>query len=270
MTPLSVVVPCRDRAWLLGGCLAALQPVLRPGDEVVVVDAGSTSGAVAETAARAGVRCLRSDRPEASAARNAGWRAATHPLIAFIDDDCRPLMGWADATVTALSDLDAVCGQVRPAGQGHLSVLTDPEPRDYSIATPVADLGHGANLSVRRAALEGTGGWDEDLGPGTRWPGAEDKDLLVRLLRGGWRAGYRPQPVVEHLQWRGRGRALRAELGYARGAGALRARGIPAGRARDELRTALADLRAGYQYGAVAGVLRAGGLVWGRATWSRR
>lgn len=270
MTRLSVVVPCRDRPSLLAGCLAALAETVRPDDEVIVVDAGSATSAVAETAEQAGVRCLRTTRHPASAARNTGWRAARHERIAFVDDDCRPLPGWAAAVEAALDDLDAVCGQVRAAGAGHLSVLVDPAPRDYDLGTELAELGHGANLAVRRELLTAVGGWDERLGPGTAWPGAEDKELLVRLLQHGARVGYRPEPVVEHLQWRTRRQALRAELGYAKGAGALGARGLPAGRVRGEIATAVRDLRAGYQYGAVAGLVRAGGLAWGRLTWRQR
>jgi glycosyltransferase involved in cell wall biosynthesis len=265
VTGLSVVIACRDRATLLTGCLRALEPAREDGAEVIVVDAGSRTDEVARAAA--GVRLLRSAGGSASAARNLGWRAASHPLVAFTDDDCRPAPDWAAATVHALIDLSAVCGQVLAEGDGHLSVLETTDPVDYAAADDPALLGHGANLAVRRDALEAVGGWDERLGPGTRGPGAEDKDLLLRLLHAGFAAGYRPEPVVRHLQWRSRRKALKAELGYGRGAGALAAKGFgPSARALAvaELGTALADLRAGYQYGAVAGVLRSSGIVAGR------
>ena len=270
MTALSVVVPCRARAALLDGCLAALAGALRPGDEVVVVDAAPTSGDVQQVAERWGARRVVSGRGGASAARNAGWHAAGHELVAFVDDDCRPAAGWAAAVVAALEQLDAVCGQVRASGAGHLSVLTGSAPCDYDGGTPLAELGHGANLAARRSALLEHGGWDEAIGPGTPWPGGEDKERLARLVLAGARVGYRPEPVVEHLQWRSRRQSLRAELGYARGAGALVARGLPAGSVGQELRAAARDLRAGYEYGAVAGVVRAVGLARGRRTWNRR
>jgi GT2 family glycosyltransferase len=265
VTGLSVVVPCRDRAGLLRDCLTALATEV---DEVIVVDAGSVGPDVADAALAAGARVLRGTG-SASQARNLGWRAATSPLVAFVDDDCRPLAGWGAAMVTALGALSAVCGQVRPLGAGHLSVLEDTTPSDYRSGLHPALLGHGANLGVRRDALDLVGGWDERLGPGTRWPGAEDKDLLLRLLAAGATAGYRPEPVVEHLQWRSRRQSLRAEMGYGRGAGALAAKGLgpSAGTwAREALGASGRDLRAGYEYGAVAGLLRAGAVLWGRAT----
>ena len=270
MSPaLSVVVPCRDRAELLTGCLTALSAVLRPGDEVVVVDAASTTGSVRAAAEAAGARCIRSERAPASAARNLGWRSAAAPLVAFVDDDCRPHAGWPDQVVEALQDLDVVCGRVVGDGSGHLSLLPDESPRDYDAGTPLADLGHGANLAARNDALVRLGGWDEALGPGTAWPGGEDKELLARAVAAGLRAGYRPGPVVTHVQWRSRRQVVRTELGYARGAGALARRGLGTASARAELRTAVRDLRAGYQLGAVTGVARAVGVVWGRATGRR-
>ena len=48
-------------------------------------DAGSRDGSVEQVAEQAGVRCLRASAHAASAARNAGWRAAQHPLVAFVD-----------------------------------------------------------------------------------------------------------------------------------------------------------------------------------------
>lgn len=273
MTGLSVVVACRDRAALLADCLPAVLAALREGDEVVVVDAASRSGDVAAVAVAGGARVVRSEQPAAAAARNVGWHVARHPLIAFIDDDCRPEATWAGAVVRALVDLDALCGRVLAEGEGHLSVLEETRPREYRLGDDPAGLGHGANLAVRRSALEIVGGWDERLGPGTSWPGAEDKDLLLRLLAAGCAVGYRPDPVVRHLQWRTRRQALKAEAGYGRGVGALAVKGLGPGVASwaaASARATLRDVRVGYKYGVASGVLRTVGVLWGGFTARRR
>ena len=278
MSALSVVVPCRDRATLLAGSLPALCAALRPGDELVVVDAASIGRDVQEVARAAGAHVIRCSEGGATAARNAGWAAARHDLVAFLDDDCRPEPGWADAVDAALGDLDAVCGRMLAEGEGHLSLLDDPQPRDYRLGDDIELFGHGGNLAVRRPALAAVSGWDPRIGPGTRWPGAEDKDLLLRLLAAGHRAGYRPGPAVRHLQWRTRRQVLKAELGYARGLGALavkgRRAGLPAPRVAAatgaSASTTVRDLRNGYEFGVVTGIVRTGGILWGAATAARK
>jgi glycosyltransferase involved in cell wall biosynthesis len=272
VSSVSVVVACRDRARLLEASLPALTSCLRAGDELVVVDAASSTRAVSDVAQAAGATVVRSLRPGASAARNAGWRAAQHDLVAFTDDDCRPEADWTAQLAEALGGLDALCGRVEADGTGHLSVLAGHLARDYVVSDDLATFGHGANLAVRRAALDAVSGWDERLGPGTRWAGAEDKDLVLRLLLSGHLVGYRPGPCVRHLQWRSRTASLRAELGYAMGAGALAQKGFgprATRRAVAELASGARDLRHGYQYGAAAGVVRAGGVLWGAVTARR-
>src|SRR5581483_9986989 len=95
--PLTVVVPTRNRPDRLRTCLDALLPKLAGDDEVVVVDSASSSPASQEVATALGVRVVVADRPGASYARNLGWRAATRPFVAFIDDDVEVLDDWADA-----------------------------------------------------------------------------------------------------------------------------------------------------------------------------
>jgi glycosyltransferase involved in cell wall biosynthesis len=269
MTSLSVVVACRDRAWLLADCVRAVQADLRSGDELVVVDAGSVDGSVAEVATAAGATVLRSGAGSASAARDLGWRQSRHDLVAFTDDDCRPQPGWRDAVVAALEELDLVCCRVVPEGDGGLSVLDEPADRDYARSTDVRELGHGAGLGARRSALLSLDGWDVRLGPGTRWPGAEDKELQLRALAAGLRVGYRSAPVVRHLQWRSRRQVLSAEHRYGRGVAGLSRTGQgPSswGWLRLAVSATLTDLRAGYAFGVLSGLARTAGIVRGALT----
>src|ERR1700722_1060265 len=94
--PLSVVIPSRDRPGQLDACLRSLAPVLSSQDEMIVVDSASSTDQYRAIVARHGAVYLRAPRPGASLARNLGWRAAHHGLIAFIDDDTRVTAGWAD------------------------------------------------------------------------------------------------------------------------------------------------------------------------------
>jgi glycosyltransferase involved in cell wall biosynthesis len=274
MSGVSVVVATRNRPEQLRECLAAITAVLRPGDELVVVDSASTTGETARVAALAGARMLRLDVPGASRARNAGWRAARHTHVAFTDDDCRPQPGWLDA-LASHPDAAFVTGRVeapepvdRPVA---VKTDTEPAPLDASSREP---LGASNNLLVRREVLERVGGFDERLGPGT-WPeAAEDLALFDRLLHAGGTGRYEPKALVLHEQWRPRRALVRLDWGYGKGQGARIAllEGLDRGRSRDRRRrllwdegaaSALRDLRAGYEFGALTTAVRTVGTAVG-------
>jgi GT2 family glycosyltransferase len=270
--PLSVVVPTRDRPEHLRACLAALRADLGPDDELLVVD--SASAAPVEAA-------LRCELPGAARARNAGWRAARHDLVAFVDDDVQVLPGWADALVAAFDDEATafVAGAVGvPAGQEHrerpVAVTTLTQPTRLTAATR-GTLGATANLAVRAAALRSVEGFDERLGPGTWSRAAEDLDLLDRLLHKGFTGAFAPGAAAVHDQWRSRRDLVRLDLGYGVGLGARlvllvrrgdrrRAGTVLADAVWDGcVRAGWRDLRQGYRFGVLVAVTRLAGTVVG-------
>jgi glycosyltransferase involved in cell wall biosynthesis len=85
---VSAVIPTYNRADLVTRAIRSALAALSPGDEVVVVDDGSTDDtAVAVEAFGSPVRLLRLPHRGAGAARNAGLAAAHGPLVAFLDSD---------------------------------------------------------------------------------------------------------------------------------------------------------------------------------------
>jgi len=133
-------------------------------------------------------------------ARNLGWRAASSPLLAFLDDDCLPDPEWlAEGLAAMLADehLGVVQGRVRtpddfdPVGLPHwyhCQIIDGPTP--YFEA---------CNIFYRRSALEETGGFDEGFG----WWG-EDSELGWRVVEAGWGRGFTDHAVVIHaVQQRG-------------------------------------------------------------------
>lgn len=224
--PLSVVIATRDRPEQLTACLARLLPVLGPDDEVVVVDSASHGPATGQAAQDADVRCVRLDRPGASAARNAGWRAARSEAVAFVDDDVRVQAGWADGMARALGSPGTwfVTGWIGvPPGQeqvpGPLPLMVDPEPRELTVDSRGA-FGAGANWGARRTALDRVGGFDERLGPGRPWAAAEDVELFDRLVVAGLTGRYCPEVAIDHDMWRGRWERVRLHWRYGKGMGA--------------------------------------------------
>src|SRR3954468_3722294 len=101
---VSVVVPVRDGARVIRGCLDALTAQRgAPPYEVLVVDNGSTDTTAAAVRAHPSAPTLLAEsRPGSYAARNAGISAATGSILAFTDADCTPAATWLAEAVLAL------------------------------------------------------------------------------------------------------------------------------------------------------------------------
>jgi histidinol-phosphate phosphatase family protein len=235
-----VVVPTTGRPSLrvlLEGLAGQDGPL--PGRVVVVDDrpgpSGEGLGGVVPGALRPRTLVLRSGGRGPAAARNAGWRAARAPWIAFLDDD---VLVPADWTRQLASDLGALPATVA-GSQGAITVPRPAGRRPTDWERNVIGLESAtwatADLAYRRSALAAAGGFDE------RFPRAyrEDADLGLRLtgrglaiVRGRRRvvhpvpparrtvslrkqAGNRDDPLMQRLHgagWRERARAPRGRI----------------------------------------------------------
>lgn len=124
---LSVVIPTRNRAYLVSEAIeSALNQ--RPGHvEVIVVDDGSTDDTAKVVTDNFGsrIRLLHtSERRGVGAARNAGLRVARGEFIAFLDDDDLWLPGKLDAELNALErfpDADGIVSDSLTFVQGQVA-----------------------------------------------------------------------------------------------------------------------------------------------------
>jgi glycosyltransferase involved in cell wall biosynthesis len=205
----SVVAATHDRADRLDALLASLwAQSLAPGAfEVVIVDDGSTdaTGAVLGHWLRRpdgpSLCVVRRERPGGPAvARNEGWRAASAPVIAFTDDDCRVAPGWLEAGLRALDATTQGAG----AGEAIVQGATEPDPLEadrlgpFSRSLTITRLDGWfatANIFYPRSLLERLGGFD---GATFRGAGGEDTDLAWRALAEGVPASFCPEAQVWH------------------------------------------------------------------------
>lgn len=94
---LSVVVTVLDEGPELARLVDALLPQLRNGDEIVIVDGGSTDGSLAALPEHPAVRVEVVPGAGISAGRNHGVRVAANDVIVCTDAGCAPVPQFLDA-----------------------------------------------------------------------------------------------------------------------------------------------------------------------------
>jgi len=84
---ITAVIPAYNAGRYLARALASVHAQMRPPDQVIVVDDGSTDDTAEIAAADGRAELIRQNNAGASVARNAGIRAADGDWIAFLDAD---------------------------------------------------------------------------------------------------------------------------------------------------------------------------------------
>jgi GT2 family glycosyltransferase len=212
---VSIIVPTRARPSYLEVALASIAPqAAEAGAEVLVVDDAGPSTSVRALAARFGARYEPHSEPLGlNVARNTGVERSTGELVVFVDDDIRASPGWLRALTNAARenpDVEVFTGPIRPRLEGHrlrtcgregppiTSLDLGPEDTDVRYAW-------GANMTIRRSALERVGPFDVSIehgGDEQEWQGRLSGDVTgaagAAAPRGHARVRYVAAAGVEH------------------------------------------------------------------------
>jgi glycosyltransferase involved in cell wall biosynthesis len=227
MTRFSLVVATRGRTTELDALLESLaaQGWRREALEVLVVDQNGDERLAPVVAAHAArgldVRRFRSTVNNACHARNLGLAAAQGAILGFPDDDCIYPAGVLDQVHAAFAADPALAVLTGPAaspqgGLGSGRWRQDAGPiTPENVWTSVIEF----NLFLRREVALALGGFDDRLGPGTRFGSAEGNDLVLRALRAGHRARYDPALRILHPDKRLTEVARARAAAYGRGLG---------------------------------------------------
>ena len=193
---ISIVIPALNEAKYLPACLEKLLPQLQTGDEIIVVDNGSTDE-TADIAASFGVRVVEESIRGNSHARNRGVKVAINNYIARTDADTVVAKEWLESIrqhYDVTNPTPVITGPV---------YLREPRPLRLGVHSGVTkrSLGYqnalGGNMAFTRQA------WEKVL-PYLRNDDqkfSEDTELSIEWHRQGIVIEMIPQMVV-YTSWR--------------------------------------------------------------------
>ncbi|HJZ04242.1 MAG TPA: glycosyltransferase [Patescibacteria group bacterium] len=215
--PISVIVCTRDRRISLERCLKSLKQQDYISYEVVIIDNGSSDRSIRDLVVEYGFLYVREDRPGLDWARNRGVQAASHEIIAFIDDDALASPGWLRGIAYGFSDPEimVVTGLVLPAelktqaqfdfesyggmGKGfYRFTIQQNTLRDHQKYW-ASSLGVGTNMAFRRRLFDIIGDFDVALDVGTPSCGGGDIEFFYRTIDAGCTLRYEPSALVRHF-----------------------------------------------------------------------
>lgn len=198
---VSVIVPAYNAEATLPECLKALRAAMRPQDELILFDDGSTDS-TRSIAEAAGARIV--SNPGAPKGpghgRNMAAKSATKPYLMFIDAD----------VITHADTIDKLAAEVEKTGAVAAIGSYDDNPRSRRLPALYANLRHHfVHQSGRREAttfwsgiglmkadvFRDFGGYDDVL---FKHPSIEDVELGMRLVNAGKRIRLVPEAQGTH------------------------------------------------------------------------
>jgi GT2 family glycosyltransferase len=209
VAPVTCVIGTRNR----GGAIAlAARSVLandHPALRLIVVDQSiddASEQALREFQSDPRFDYVRTSSVGVSRARNEGLALASTDIVCLTDDDCEVPPTWLrdmqKLFVTYPKVIAAFCSvRAGPynAQEGFIPTYECAGTRviGHSSAKRTA-RGMGAGLALRRQEMMELGGFDEEMGPGARFPACEDGDIIVRALMRGYQVCETDRTHVIH------------------------------------------------------------------------
>ena len=172
---ISAIVCAYNEAAYLPACLHALLAQTRQPDEILVIDNASSDGTGDLARGVAGVRVIHEPVQGLVVARETARLAARGDILAYVDADCRPPIGWLGSIERRFGERPAVIAVTGPYRFYDWDWLGRALIRGYDVLVAPAThrfvhhgLGigailYGGNFAVRREALARINGFDRSI-----------------------------------------------------------------------------------------------------------
>ncbi|MFK7867921.1 MAG: glycosyltransferase family 2 protein [Roseobacter sp.] len=201
---LVAVVATLGRDKPLAALLESLSAQSRPVDQIVIVDQNADDRVQHVLSDFKDLPIKHIHDPTlrgVNRSRNHGWKNAEGDVFFFPDDDCWYPPETCERALGLLTskNADVVSGRAAaPDGRtinGRFSMQAGWVDRTSAWFTQIEWI-----FFISGEALEKTGGFDEEIGPGsgTRWGANEVQDLSLAAISQGYRQYYEPSLIAHH------------------------------------------------------------------------
>src|SRR5436305_8424585 len=202
---ISIIVPAYNEAEVIQSSLSSLLELRYPYYEIIAVDDGSTDGTYERMREFEGnhygvkVFVFRKENSGKADTLNYGIRRSKAPVVVCMNSDSRLTPEALRYAIYHFRDphVGAVAGNVKVINRHN--IWTKLQALEYIEGLNIVRNAQAYFRSVnvipgpmgifRRAAIEGTGGYDSDTF-------AEDFDMTVKILAEGWKINYEPKAIA--------------------------------------------------------------------------
>ena len=202
---VSIIVPAYNEGEVIQASLSSLLELRYPYYEIIAVDDGSADDTYEKMREFEGnhygvrVSVFRKENSGKADTLNYGIRRSRAPIVVCMDSDSRLSPESLRYAIKHFQDpaVGAVAGNVKVINRHN--IWTKLQALEYIEGLNIVRKAQAFFRSVnvipgpigifRRAAIEGTGGYDSDTF-------AEDFDMTVKILAGGWKINYEPKAIA--------------------------------------------------------------------------
>jgi glycosyltransferase involved in cell wall biosynthesis len=193
MKRISFIIPMKNAGKYISRCLEAILVEMMSGDEIIVVDNGSTDDSVSIAGQFKDVILLHCPDVTIGYLRNYGAKRSQGDLLAFIDADCVISPGWRAEVIRNLeAEGIAATGARYEIPENAVWIEKAWFSQKIKKTSPAKYINSG-NLAVKREVFLKIGGFDEKLITG------EDAELGWRLNGNGYIIIEDPEVECVHL-----------------------------------------------------------------------